>query len=228
MAILKSVALFSVRLYYRLVSDTGVVFLGDGWPAKVRRLELYELDRVPYDDPGLFLYPYRTSSGKIIEKAYDISQWAEPPKAPLTPEHECEPESMEAGLWHIYNTYQAALAHRIKQVEAGEAYAHEVARHILANCLNERTRNRVKTPGDYEVIYQAAMSSEVTKEDLGSVLDSTFPGFVRFGEHIKGALEWQAKRLRASGRGQTVGSRDAPGVDAQQVPVDNAAAQGTG
>lgn len=224
MVIFKSIALFFVRLYYRLVGNTGVVFLGDGWPAKVRTLDLYELDGVPYDDPGLFLYPYKTSSGKIIEKAYDISQWAEPPKAPLTPEHECDPDSMEAGLWHIYNTYQAALAHRIKQVEAGEAHAHAVARHILANCLNERTRSRIKMPDDYEIVYRQAMSREVTKEDLASVLDATFPGVIRFGERINSALKWQAERLRTSERSQAMGSRNTSSVDAQQVPVGDATA----
>jgi hypothetical protein len=163
-----------------------IVVLSDGFPVVVRRLGLYELDKVPYDDPGPFLYPYKTLAGKIIERAYDLSQWTEPPKPPKIPEHECAEDSMEAALWHAYNTYQAAVAHRLKQLKAGDEWVHRVSLYVLKNCVDS---TRVIEEEDFVAVYQAAINPEISLEEVESVLDDMFPGLLQERERVENALE---------------------------------------
>jgi hypothetical protein len=141
---------------------------------RVRRLALYELDNVTFQDIGQFTYTYELSGGKTKEAFYDISQWPEPPHAPAVPKEACDPNSMEAALWRVYDLYQSALLHRIRQVEAAETYAHSVARYILANCVKAADRALVETPGDYEAVYGAAICPEVSIADIEVALAQTF------------------------------------------------------
>ena len=164
---------WAIRLYCRIVKPPGWVKVSGGFFVKVRRLELYELDAVPFDDPGPFKYPYNVN-GKTVERIYDISQWPQPPKPPEKPEDLCEEGSYEWALWRVYNLYQSALLQRVRQVEAAEAYAHSIARYILASCIKPTDRRKVATPPDYELVYKAAINPEVSLSDIAKALDETF------------------------------------------------------
>lgn len=174
--------------YLRVFRPGGVVKLPSGFFIKVRRLILYELDAVSFTDPGQFKYPY-VVNGKTIERIYDISQWSEPPKLPTVPEELCAENSYEWGMWRIYNLYQAALAQRVKQVEAAEAYAVQVSRYILENCLSDADRRRVITPADYEAVYSAAINPEVSLSDLEAALAQTFKATFDGGPILEQVLE---------------------------------------
>ena len=151
-----------------------MVKLPSGFYIQVRRLTLYELDNVQFNDQGQFTYTYELSGGKTKEAFYDISQWPEPPMAPTVPKEACDPNSMEAALWRVYDLYQSALLHRIRQVEAAENYAHSVARYILAHCVKDADRALVSTPADYELVYGAAICPEVSLTDIEAALATTF------------------------------------------------------
>lgn len=165
---------FVRQLYLRVIRPPGTVRLPGGSFVRVRRLGLYELDACPFDGPGPFTYTYELSGGKTKEAYYDISQWTEPPRAPKVPESACDPNSMEAALWKVYNTYQSALLHRIRQVEATEAFAHDVAKYILAHCLSDVDRALVMLSEDFELVYGAAICPEVSLTDIESALATTF------------------------------------------------------
>lgn len=162
------------QLYLRVLRPAGVVRLPTGFFIQVRRLGLYELDNVRFEDLGSFTYTYELSGGKTKEAFYDISQWPEPPKAPAVPKEACDPTSMEAALWKVYDLYQSALLHRIKQVQAAELYAHDVARYILENCVKDVDRALVETAEAYEAVYQAAICPEVSIADIEAALAQTF------------------------------------------------------
>lgn len=159
----------------------GYAVLSNGFLIRVRRLYLYELDAVPFDDPGPFVYEYVNKvTGRVMPRVYDLSQWPEPPTPPAIPEHECDPDSYEAALWHVYNTYQAALLQRLKQVEYEDKYLRQVAAYILSNCVSHFGRRWIKTVEDYNLIYElaTAYSTEVKLEDIQAALAATFPSLV--------------------------------------------------
>jgi hypothetical protein len=151
------------------------VVLSSGIPVRIRQLELYELDNVPYEDVGPYRHPYLIN-GQIREQIHDVSQWEEVPKKPKKGQEECEPGSIEEAQWQLYNTYQAALSHRLKQVELTEKWSNDVARYILKNCVSESDRQYIIEPEDYTTIYHAVIVPEVRLEDIERVLRSTFPG----------------------------------------------------
>lgn len=162
------------QFYLRVIRPPGTIRLPGGSFVRARRLQLYELDAVKFDDPGPFTYTYELSGGKTKEAFYDISQWPEPPRAPAVPKEACDPNSMEAALWRVYDLYQSALLHRIRQVESAESYAHSVARYILAHCLKDVDRALIETPADYELVYGAAICPEVSIADIEQALAQTF------------------------------------------------------
>lgn len=162
------------------------VTLSDNLPCDVRQLQLYELDAVPFDDPGPFLMVDILAGGETQTREYDLAAWDEPPKPPAIPKDECEPDSLEAALWLIYDRYQAAVYQHSVRLHAFIERGHSIARYILANCIAEADRNRIVTPEDYHRIYAAAMVSEVRMEDIEAALASTFPGY----------LEWCAAYAR--------------------------------
>lgn len=162
------------QFYYRVIKPPGTIRLPGGSFVRVRKLGLYELDACPFHDEGPFTYTYQLSGGKTKEAFYDISQWPEPPRPPAVPKEACDPQSMEASLWKVYDTYQSALLHRIRQVESAEVYAHGIAKYILANCLKDVDRALVVTAEWYEVVYGAAICPEVSLADIEAALSQTF------------------------------------------------------
>lgn len=179
-------------LEYWLRTATGkpgnLLRLTNGRIVRYRRLRLYELDTVPFNDPGPFRYPYKLANGQTVERIYDISQWPEPPTPPNTPEYLCQPDSYEAALWQVYNTYQAALNQRLKQVEAGETYAHDVARYVMDNCLTWGQPEWFTEVEDYTSLYNRVIYREVTLQEVEAALAATFPGYLRRQAIFTGAV----------------------------------------
>lgn len=150
------------------------VTLSDGGPCEVRILGLYELDSVPFDDPGEFQYEYQISQNQVVKKTYTLRDWSEAPEKPAVPKELCEAGSYEWAQWGAHDLYQAVLQHRWLQIEKAEEHAHGVAKYIIANCLSEQYRARMRTPGDLEAVMQAALVAEETAEDLARAMADTF------------------------------------------------------
>ena len=167
-------------LYKILKPFGGYVLLSNGFVCRVRRMALYELDAVPYKEPEPFTYVYvNKKTGKEIRRVYDISQWSKPPIPPDRPEHECDPDSYEGELWHVYNTYQAALLHKLKQNEAAVHYAQAVSRYVLDSCISARAVRQIVSADDYTRVYQQALTPEVTVTEVEAALAASFPGIIR-------------------------------------------------
>jgi hypothetical protein len=154
------------------------VTLSDGLPCDVRVLGIYELDSVPFDDPGEFEYDYQVSDNQVQKKRYTLRDWTEAPEKPDTPKELCEHGSYEWAQWNAFDLYQAVLQHRLLQIERSEQHAHSVAKYIISNCLAEADRGRVRLPGDLEVVLQAALVEEETIGGVETALAVTFPGLL--------------------------------------------------
>jgi hypothetical protein len=185
------------------------VTLDDGGPCQVRVLTLYELDNVPFEDPGEYQHTYPNGQ----TKTYTLRDGPDgEPEKPPGLEELAEHGSLHWAMWRRWNLYQAVLAHRLKQIEATDRHAHEVAKYILAHCISPEDYPRV-TPGDLSKILQAALVTEVGMEAIETALAVTFPGLVQWQEYFEGFTQAPARR----GRGRqhaTVGSADAAGVAA--------------
>lgn len=152
--------------------------LSDGQPVEVRRLRFLELeDQVPYLDPGLYIHTYMVE-GHPQKVAYGFEDYAEIPERPKTPFAEAQPDSYEAALWDQYHLYRAVLSHEHKRHELEEKYLVDCARYILVNCISLEDRDRIVTPGDYDIVYRMALCPEVTEEDIIACLATTFQGYM--------------------------------------------------
>jgi hypothetical protein len=171
------------------------VTLSDGDPCEVRVLGLYELDSVPFDDPGEFEYDYQISESQVTKKRYTLRDWDEVPKEPTKPKESCETDSYEWAMWNAYDLYQAVLQRHYEQIKASEAHAHDVGRYVIRECLAESDRGRVLTPGDLDLICAAAMVDGETMGGIEAALASTFPGLLGW------SLDFAGDGGAASGRG---------------------------
>lgn len=187
------------------------VTLEDGGPCQVRVLGLYELDSaLMADDVGDYQHTYPNGQ----TKTYTLRDWpdGEPEKPPVL-EELAEVGSLHWAMWNRWRLYQAVLSHRLKQIEAAERHAHQVAKYVLRDCLSPEDLPRVVTPADLAKILQAALVVEVGMEDIETALAATFPGLVQWQEYFEGFTQIAARR----GRGDqyaAVGSSDAAGVAA--------------
>lgn len=167
------------------------IILGDGGPCQVRVLELYELDKVPYEDPGEYQHTYPNGQTKI----YTLANWPQgEPETPPIPEELCGDNIIYLAMWARWRLYQAVLSHRLRQISAGEKHAHDVARYILANCISPEDYPRVTSPADLEKIYFVALVAEVSREDIEAALASTFPGQLQWEFYFDGLIQPAARR----------------------------------
>lgn len=186
------------------------ITLSDNLPCNVRQLELYELDNVPFDDPGPYLMIDVLAGGETQKREYDLSAWDEPPQPPNVAKDKCDPGSMEAALWLIYDRYQAAVHQHIVRLHAFVEHGHDIAKYVIEHCLDEADRHRVVTAEDYHKIYTAAMVQEVGMEDIEAVLASVFPGFLEWAAAYAGFIrrqEIKIKRVSSADVGSTDKSR---------------------
>lgn len=184
------------------------VTLDDGGAAQVRVLALYELDAVLFEDPGEYQHVYPNGQSKT----YTLRDWPEgEPEKPPVAEELAEHGSLHWAQWNRWRLYQAVLAHRLKQIEAADRHAHQVARYVLAHCISPGDLPRLVTPADLEKILQAALVTEVGMEAIETALAVTFPGLVQWQEHLEDPAQTAARR----GRGHqhaVVGGADAASV----------------
>lgn len=154
------------------------VTLSDGVPCSVRRLGLFELDGIRLDTIGPFTFQDTTLTGDTFDIEYDGSQWVIPPEKPDKPINEIEEGSEEWYQYREAQLYEGWVNHEKRRVEDVVSYCHRVAAYILDNAISQDDRRRIYTESDWEAIHFAALTPQVTQEDIAAVLRDTFPGYV--------------------------------------------------
>lgn len=183
------------------------VTLDDSGPCQVRVLALYELDAVLFEDPGEYQHVYPNGQSKT----YTLRDWPEgEPEKPPVAEALAEHGSLYWAMWRRWNLYRDVLNHRLKQIEATDRHAHEVARYVLAHCISPEDYPRV-TPADMVRIHQAALVAEVSMEGIEIALAVTFPGLVQWQGSFEGFTQAPVRRRRGR-QHAAMGSADAAGV----------------
>lgn len=170
------------------------VVLSDGKPALVERLGPFALDdlRAQYLDPhaGLFEYDVLLANGQIAKAPFDLRAVATPPPRPEEPDPTGEAhEAPGSGArWERleYNRYQAALAWELKKMQARAEFNRAVRQRVLEQCIDEGTRRRLRTPDDVAVVMAAALTPEVTLEDIAAAMRLNFPGQLRRAGDFRG------------------------------------------
>ncbi len=166
--------------------------LSDGKEIEVRRLKFLELeDRVPNEDPGLYVHTYSVN-GYPQEVAYGLQDYEEIPEKPPKPLHEAEPDSYLEAQWEQYHLYRAVLTHERRRSDIRDEYLVNCAKYILDTCISEEDRQRVLTAEDYQKVFNGALCPEVTEGDIVAVLATTFQGHVEgqaFMEFIEKSTE---------------------------------------
>lgn len=158
--------------------DYTEVPLSDGKPCQVRRLGLFELDDIRLDTLGPFTFKDKTLTGETFDIEYDGAQWVAPPEKPDKPLADIEPESEE---WYDYREaqlYEGWVNHERRRIEDVIGYCNQVAAYILDNAISNEDRHRIYTESDWEAIHHAALTPQVSMEDIAAVLRDTFPGYV--------------------------------------------------
>lgn len=152
------------------------VVLSDGKPCRIRVLGIFELDNVaPSEKLGPYFYEFETIDGTVVRDVYDLSSLEHIPQKPETPKEmsgEGTPSWMD---WLEYDTYQAALAHQVRQMEIMEKYNNDVLQYILNHSLVNRSDiSRIVLPEDWQKVYEAALVPEVDEYLLADVLERNF------------------------------------------------------
>ena len=143
------------------------ITLSDNLPCEVKRLPLYVLRGIGPKDPGDFSHKIKTLLGETFNQTYDLkSKLDKPPVEPL-------PNSDDTWAMTEWERFQAAIWHNQNRFELAEERAENEAAYILDSCLSPEDRQRVITIDDYDAVYHAAMTPEITREDISEVL-STF------------------------------------------------------
>lgn len=152
------------------------VVLSDGQPSEWRILDLYELDAVPFGDPGEYAVTYENGQ----KQTYTLAHWPDgEPETPPVPKDACEVGGLHWAMWNRWELYQRVLAHRLSQIEAGERYAHDIAHYILEHCpIDPADRARVAWPEDLAAVIEAVMVREVGQREVEAALAATFQGVI--------------------------------------------------
>lgn len=137
--------------------------MADGAKIAVRRLALFELDKLERDIPGPYTVTYLFKSGQVYEKTWDMSQVYPKPETPL---EACDEGSREWYDWQDYLRYEQGILHYQRQWAAYVDYCERVAAYIRDNCLDPDDLKHVYAVEDWERVYQAAVCPQVKMEDL--------------------------------------------------------------
>ena len=147
------------------------VILQDGQSIQVRRLGMYELDKVEKDIPGPYTVTILLSNGEVYEQALDLTTPREKPKKPLDL---CTKEDMEYYDWQDYLSWQEGLLHFHKQQEAYADYLNDLEAYIRDHCILTDINHDDITSDDWPHIHQAALCPQVTMEDVAAAMRQTF------------------------------------------------------
>ena len=155
-----------------------LVTLSDGEFCKVRRLGLFELDKVGREVLGVYKYTLLLASGQFTEDEYDVRALTYTPTRPDIPIEQIVPNSPEWYQLQDFDTYTAALAHEKLRIESYEGYVNDIAQYILTHCLSSEDSNRIITSEDWDKVSLAAIVPELTLEGLSECLDRTFQSLI--------------------------------------------------
>lgn len=159
------------------------VTLAAGGLCKVRQLGLFELDNVGREILGIYRYSLLLATGQIVEDEYDLRALDYTPTPPDVPASDIKQGTDEWYQLEEYQTYLAALAHEKLRVESYEGYVNDITAYILGNCLQAEDRNRLTEPGDWDLVYSAALVPQLTLEGVAACLRDTFYGFIQGYAH---------------------------------------------
>ena len=163
------------------------VTLSDGDPCTVRVLGLFELDEVaPDNSPGPFYEVIEGIDGKRVSTLYKPP--AIPPEKPEIHREEVTPLSSEYESWIDYEMYQQYVEHRQKEVVVMQDYREQAKKKIMRDCLERSDRIRVISMEDWNKVHGAALSAQLTEEDIAGELRNNFPGEI-FGPGCLGDNE---------------------------------------
>lgn len=151
------------------------VILSDGQPCLVRRLGLYEINKIdPPEVSGPFVYVAITTGDVEHYVEFDLSAWESPPQKPDIPESDVVKKSAAWYDWREYKLYQAALHHEKQRIESVAAYLEREAQYILDNCVEPENVDRIVTKEDWHLVYTAALIPQVTQELIAECLKREF------------------------------------------------------
>jgi hypothetical protein len=151
------------------------VTLSDGNPCAVRVLGLFELDEVAPDNaPGPFYEVVTGVDGKRVSTLYKPP--AVPPEKPEIPREQVVQFSSEYEAWIDYEMYQQYVEHRQKEVAVMQKYRVKAKAKIMRDCLAREDRERVISMEDWNKVHGAALSAQLTEEDIAGALRNNFPG----------------------------------------------------
>ena len=92
------------------------ISLSDGLPCDVRTLGIFELDNVPRNQIGPFVYTIELVGGVKKEVVYDLAKYdeegREPPQKPDTPEHLIKEDTEDWYNLRDWKRHQAAERHQ--------------------------------------------------------------------------------------------------------------------
>jgi hypothetical protein len=161
------------------------VTLSDGQKAKVKRLGLFEIDDIPKNIPSGYTYTIHLFGGDQYEMAYDIEAALEnPPVKPALPLEEATPGEPEYYQWQDWLRYQEALIYQSTVYEAYADYCERVAEYIRSECFE----GEIETIEDWEIIYNAALTPQVTIGEIRDAMTNTFGARYK-GQDIFSSLE---------------------------------------
>ena len=151
------------------------VYLSDGKPCEVRRLNVFDLDGVGPEVPGPFRYTYALSNGQIVDDSYDPSLRSTPPRHPGIPASEIEEGSPE--YWDLleFETHKAAIAHEVRtRLPTTVDFVWAISAFVVERCVNPIDRDRLVTAEDFDAVYYAAVVPTVTRALLAQCFRDHF------------------------------------------------------
>lgn len=152
-----------------------VVLPSDNQPISVRRLGLFELDKVKPPDTRRYTVKI-TLGGREYEQEYDLSAFddSDRPRKPDTPLEEAIENTQPWYDWQEYLRYQAGLLFHHNQLADAWRYLREIRAYILENCIQPEDRARILTAEDWEVVAKAAQVPQLTMVELERTIAYTF------------------------------------------------------
>jgi hypothetical protein len=153
------------------------VTFANGYTAEVKRLGIFELDKLPKPDLGSYRYKLKTLGGEVLEQEYDPfayeEQDREPPTKPEKPEHAIEFDSQEWHQLHTWRRHQAALIHHDLRLKSMQLYFEAIVAYILTTCISSEALEQMSEE-DWPLVYESALIEPVSMELIDQVLKDTY------------------------------------------------------
>lgn len=148
------------------------VILSDGDPAEIEPLGLWAFDDLRekylegFEGP-LYRFKATMPSGREIGDYIDISEMEADPQPPDYPDD-------ESPAWIEYHSQRAAYLYKVEQAERYAKFKAECRKRVL-DAQRSEVRARIKTPTDYLLVSNKAITPEVTLEEVAASARHSFP-----------------------------------------------------